>query len=135
MRRYSGAKAVLADVQQNYADMGWITCVGASGTVQALQEIMIAQGAASESPCPSCWSSEPRQNFVWPYRATGPAGLGARTADCISPDRPAILIAIFETLNIDNMTLTGGALREGLIYGMVGRKRDFVMRGNVPPRV
>ncbi|WP_218838969.1 Ppx/GppA phosphatase family protein, partial [Enterococcus faecium] len=31
----------------------------------------------------------------------------------------AILIAIFTELNIQCMTLAGGALREGLVYGML----------------
>lgn len=42
----------------------------------------------------------------------------------VFPSGLAILIAIFEALHIETMTLAGGALREGLIYGMVGRKRD-----------
>ncbi len=35
------------------------------------------------------------------------------------PSGLAILIAIFSELNIQCMTLAGGALREGLVYGML----------------
>ena len=35
------------------------------------------------------------------------------------PSGLAILIAIFTELNIQCMTLAGGALREGLVYGML----------------
>lgn len=38
------AKAILAPVAEKLIQQGWQVCVGASGTVQALQEIMIAQG-------------------------------------------------------------------------------------------
>ncbi len=37
----------------------------------------------------------------------------------VFPSGLAILIAIFETLHIENMILAGGALREGLVYGML----------------
>lgn len=43
----AAAKAVLEKVAEDYRALGWRTCVGASGTVQALQEIMLAQGRAS----------------------------------------------------------------------------------------
>ena len=33
----------------------------------------------------------------------------------------AILIAVFESLSIDSMTVSDGALREGLLYDMLGR--------------
>jgi len=38
------AKATLDPILQQYTELGWDVCVGASGTVQALQEIMLAQG-------------------------------------------------------------------------------------------
>jgi exopolyphosphatase/guanosine-5'-triphosphate,3'-diphosphate pyrophosphatase len=37
----------------------------------------------------------------------------------VFPSGLSILIAIFELLNIDSMTLAGGALREGMVYDMV----------------
>lgn len=37
----------------------------------------------------------------------------------VFPSGLSILIAIFELLSIDSMTLAGGALREGLCYGMI----------------
>lgn len=46
----------------------------------------------------------------------------------VFPSGLAILIAISETLHIENMTLAGGALREGLIYGMVGKNRSCDVR-------
>ena len=37
----------------------------------------------------------------------------------VFPSGLSILIAIFEELKIESMTLAGGALREGLLYGML----------------
>ncbi|MCL4169688.1 UNVERIFIED_CONTAM: hypothetical protein GTU68_038482, partial [Idotea baltica] len=40
----------------------------------------------------------------------------------------AVLIAVFEALNIDEMMVSEGALREGLLYDMVGRIRHEDVR-------
>lgn len=118
-----GAKDVLAQVQQSYLDMGWITCVGASGTVQALQEIMIAQGRSERVTLSKL--NELKEQAIQCGRIDQLVLQGLVPERLtVFPSGLAILIAIFETLHIENMTLAGGALREGLIYGMVGRKRD-----------
>ena len=118
-----GAKAGLAQVQQGYLDLGWITCVGASGTVQALQEIMIAQGRSERVTLSKL--NELKMQAIECGRIDQLALQGLVPERLtVFPSGLAILIAIFEELRIDNMTLAGGALREGLIYGMVGRKRD-----------
>jgi len=45
----------------------------------------------------------------------------------VFPSGLSILIAIFELLEIDSMTLAGGALREGLVYEMVDElKQDDI---------
>ena len=48
----AAAKAVLEKVAEDYRVLGWRTCVGASGTVQALQEIMLAQGKSERVTLP-----------------------------------------------------------------------------------
>ena len=118
-----GAKAVLAQVQQGYLDLGWITCVGASGTVQALQEIMIAQGRSERVTLSKLNELKAQAIECGRIDQLALQGLAPERLT-VFPSGLAILIAIFEELRIDNMTLAGGALREVLIYGMVGRKRD-----------
>jgi exopolyphosphatase/guanosine-5'-triphosphate,3'-diphosphate pyrophosphatase len=46
----------------------------------------------------------------------------------VFPSGLAILIAIFTELNIQCMTLAGGALREGLVYGMLHLSVDQDIR-------
>lgn len=46
----------------------------------------------------------------------------------VFPSGLSILIAIFESLNIESMTLAGGALREGLIYDMMDDLRQDDIR-------
>ena len=119
----AAAKTVLEKVAEDYRALGWRTCVGASGTVQALQEIMLAQGKSERVTLPKL------QELMGQAIACGRLdrlqleGLAAERLT-VFPSGLAILIAIFETLNIESMTLAGGALREGLIYGLLGNNHD-----------
>lgn len=119
----AAAKTVLEKVADDYRVLGWRTCVGASGTVQALQEIMLAQGKSERVTLPKL------QELMGQAIACGKLdqlqleGLAAERLT-VFPSGLAILIAIFETLGIESMTLAGGALREGLIYGLLGNNHD-----------
>ena len=117
------AKAVLAPVAAHYTALGWTTCVGASGTVQALQEIMVAQGRSERVTLSKLHELREQAMQCGQMDQLVLQGLAPERLT-VFPSGLAILIAVFECLHIDTMTLAGGALREGLIYGMVGRKRD-----------
>ncbi|NUA44026.1 Guanosine-5'-triphosphate,3'-diphosphate pyrophosphatase [Dickeya solani] len=55
-RAEQAAREMLRPVKDILRQQGWQVCVGASGTVQALQEIMVAQGWMNTSPSVSCAS-------------------------------------------------------------------------------
>ncbi|MUH96622.1 guanosine-5'-triphosphate,3'-diphosphate diphosphatase [Aliivibrio fischeri] len=114
----AGAKATLAPILQQYTDLGWQTCVGASGTVQALQEIMLAQGMDEVITLAKL---KRLQKQAMQYEHLEELDIDGLTLEraLVFPSGLSILIAIFELLNIDSMTLAGGALREGLCYGMI----------------
>ncbi|MGL5031432.1 MAG: guanosine-5'-triphosphate,3'-diphosphate diphosphatase [Aeromonas sp.] len=117
------AKQVLAPVADDYRALGWHTCVGASGTVQALQEIMLAQGQSERVTLPKLLALMDQTIACGRLDQLQLEGLAAERLT-VFPSGLAILIAIFETLQIDSMTLAGGALREGLIYGLLGNNHD-----------
>ncbi|QHP74960.1 guanosine-5'-triphosphate,3'-diphosphate diphosphatase [Proteus vulgaris] len=112
------AKAILAPVADKLIEQGWQMCVGASGTVQALQEIMIAQGMDELITLPKLERLKHKAIECGKLEELEIEGLTFERA-LVFPSGLAILIAIFETLHIDNMILAGGALREGLVYGML----------------
>jgi exopolyphosphatase/guanosine-5'-triphosphate,3'-diphosphate pyrophosphatase len=96
---------------------GWKVCVGASGTVQALQEIMMAQGMDERITLAKLQQLKQRAIQCGRLEELEIEGLTLERA-LVFPSGLAILIAIFTELNIQCMTLAGGALREGLVYGM-----------------
>jgi exopolyphosphatase/guanosine-5'-triphosphate,3'-diphosphate pyrophosphatase len=112
------ATLLLKPVSNDFISFDWQQCLGASGTPQAITEILITQGISDsiridylydlKQQCIDCVSIDLLQikGLTESRRAIFPSGL-------------AILIALFEQLNIQEMQISGGALREGLIYGML----------------
>lgn len=112
------ARAMLRPVADILRQQGWETCVGASGTVQALQEIMVAQGMDERITLSKLQQLKQRAIQCDKLEELEIEGLTLERA-LVFPSGLSILIAIFEELQIDGMTLAGGALREGLVYGML----------------
>jgi exopolyphosphatase/guanosine-5'-triphosphate,3'-diphosphate pyrophosphatase len=112
------AKFLLEPVANDFINFDWQQCLGASGTPQAITEILVTQGISDsiridyllnlKQQCIDCVTIDLLQidGLTESRRAIFPSGL-------------AILIALFEQLNIQEMQISGGALREGLIYGML----------------
>ncbi|WP_058911763.1 guanosine-5'-triphosphate,3'-diphosphate diphosphatase [Entomohabitans teleogrylli] len=112
------AREVLRPVADELRRHGWKVCVGASGTVQALQEIMMAQGMDERITLSRLLQLKQRAIQCLRLEELEIEGLTLERA-LVFPSGLAILIAIFNELKIDCMTLAGGALREGLVYGML----------------
>jgi exopolyphosphatase/guanosine-5'-triphosphate,3'-diphosphate pyrophosphatase len=112
------AKTTLHPILKQYNDIGWDVCVGASGTVQALQEIMLAQGMDEVITHSKLKRLQKQAMLADHLEELEIDGLTLERA-LVFPSGLSILIAIFELLKIDTMTLAGGALREGMVYGMM----------------
>lgn len=117
-RADDAAQALIAPVREALLRHGWRVCVGASGTVQALQEIMVAQGMDERITLDKLRQLRDRAIECGKLETLAIEGLTPERA-LVFPSGLAILIALFEALHIDSMTLSGGALREGLVYGML----------------
>lgn len=113
------AHTLLKPMIDGFHRYGWQTCVGASGTVQALQEIMLAQGMDEHITLNKLKSLRQQAIECGDIDMLEIEGL-AVDRKLVFPSGLSILIAIFEALQIETMTLSGGALREGLIYSMIG---------------
>ncbi|GLT18983.1 guanosine-5'-triphosphate,3'-diphosphate pyrophosphatase [Vibrio zhanjiangensis] len=125
----AAAKERLRPILTQYTSIGWDVCVGASGTVQALQEIMLAQGMDEVITHAKLKRLQKQAMLTDHLEELEIEGLTLERA-LVFPSGLSILIAIFELLNIDSMTLSGGALREGLVYEMV----DELKQDNIQAR-
>lgn len=114
----NAAKGVFSGVVGEYLGHGWNTCVGASGTVQALQEIMVAQGKSERVTMNKMMALRDKAIECGSLEKLTLEGLQPERLN-VFPSGLAILMALFDVFAINEMTLAGGALREGLVYGMI----------------
>ncbi|HAX26648.1 MAG TPA: guanosine-5'-triphosphate,3'-diphosphate pyrophosphatase, partial [Alteromonas macleodii] len=112
------AHALIADVSSAFLCFDWENCLGASGTPQAITEILVAQGISDAIRLDYLYHLEKQCIECGSIKTLDIDGL-EDNRKAIFPSGLAILISLFEALNIKHMNISGGALREGLIYGML----------------
>ncbi|HEA25798.1 MAG TPA: exopolyphosphatase [Ectothiorhodospiraceae bacterium] len=111
-----------------YSRGKWSQAVGASGTIKSIREIVQANGW-SESGI----SYAGLIKLVQAFRACGSidnlkiAGLKSERKAVIVGGA-VVLLAIFEALDIEVMAVSDWALREGVIYDMLGRDEQENVR-------
>ena len=121
------AREVLSPYVDEFVDAGWSSAVGASGSVQALQEILIAQGFDEVITLERLHLIKEQAIACGHIDRLNIQGL-SEERKLVFASGLAILIAIFERLNIQGMTLSGGALREGLLYSMLPKLQQRNIR-------
>ena len=120
----NAAKQVISTVKVQYSNHQWELTLGASGTIQAVNEVNIAQKLANtlsydllqniKQQCIACQSIE-ALNIVGLEDSRKP----------VFASGLAILIALFESFDIQSMQRSQGALREGLISMMFNGQKTF----------
>ena len=118
------AKAVLDEALNAYRPEDWDVAYGSAGTVGAVGDILAAAGWPA--------GSVNREGLDWLQDKL----INAKSADRVrllglKDDRRAliggglsVLRAVFDLLQIDQMHLTTGGLRHGLLFNMVGTTPD-----------
>ena len=115
------ASRELLGISRNYSQLGWQSCVGASGSVKAVLNSLVHLGYAHETIELSALYKL-RQKLIKLGHTNFIDELGIKKDRAsIFPAGLSILIACFEVLSIEKMNFTTGALREGLLYDIVGR--------------
>src|SRR5574344_125122 len=130
MHAIAAAKDIFTPYISEYKSVGFVNCMGASGTVQALQEIMIANGESEVITLNKLYKLKLDTILCGTISALHIEGVTSERLN-VFPSGLAILIAIFEELSVQAMTLACGALREGVIYSMLGEnscKKDTRVR-------
>jgi exopolyphosphatase/guanosine-5'-triphosphate,3'-diphosphate pyrophosphatase len=118
------ARLELEPIYQAYRRRGWDESVGSSGTVRSIADVLheldpAANGISAEGLLQLARRVEnygslqdlPFESLSGERRSLFGGGL-------------AILLELFDVLGIEHMTVAEGAMREGLLYDMVGRLTD-----------
>jgi exopolyphosphatase/guanosine-5'-triphosphate,3'-diphosphate pyrophosphatase len=109
-------------IQRPYRKMGWDEAVGASGTIRCVANICKEQGWADDGVI----TADALKKMVQHLSDAGTIkdakleGLSEERAAVIAGG-VCVLAAAFERLGIERMLVSDGALREGLLYDLLGR--------------
>lgn len=111
----------LEPMSAEYRRIGWDSPIGASGTILAVQQIVEQQGWCQDGITLAALRRL-RKALIGATHIQDLEldGLQAERAP-VFPGGVAILGAIFEALGIEHMRASSGALREGLLYDLLGR--------------
>lgn len=108
-------------IRKNYADLGWDVAIGCSGTIKAtgriLAELGLTDGTITQEGLRNLLKTFSQSSSV---SALGLTSISERRAQVIEGG-VSVLQGIFRTLNLESMMISEVALREGLIYDMVGK--------------
>lgn len=106
----------------------WQLAVGTSGTARSLRDILeINDYSAADITLEGMMQL--RQEMVRRGHVKNVALNGLKTDRApVLPGGLAIMIGIFEELEVSKMTVAEGALRDGVLYDLLGRQREHDMR-------
>ena len=120
-RAYEEARHQIYPIRHRFGAKRWEECVGSSGTLQAIEAILTqngwAEGGISRG---GLMALEKRLLKFKTMEDIQLDGLAAQRRSVILPG-VAITSALFDVLGIDHMRTSKGALREGVIYDLMGR--------------
>ncbi|CAN0600458.1 unnamed protein product, partial [Ectocarpus sp. 12 AP-2014] len=122
------AQQELLNIRRHFRSVGWQSAVGSSGSIKAIASVLetlkITDGTITLEAM-----TELRQRLVSMGKVEKLGDLGVRAdRQSIFPAGFAILMGAFQSLQIEDMSFAEGALREGLLYDIVGRIRHEDVR-------
>ncbi|HSW13508.1 MAG TPA: Ppx/GppA phosphatase family protein [Solimonas sp.] len=122
------ARIELEFLERQYRRAGWDLAIGSSGTVRGIWRVMMEQGW-----CENEMTAEGLEKVIDLTIARGhvdridfPALREDRRP--VFPGGLAVLAGVFDSLAIERMETSERALREGLIYDLLGRLSDHDVR-------
>jgi exopolyphosphatase/guanosine-5'-triphosphate,3'-diphosphate pyrophosphatase len=123
-RARTAARLELRPIGSRFGELPRERAIGASGTVRAVQAVLTDSGEAGPEI-----TMKRLEGLIEKMISAGHldglkmSGLSAQRKP-VFPGGVAILVEIMSALKIDRMDVSDGALREGILYDMVGRLTD-----------
>ena len=120
-KAYDRARIQAFHIRHQYHSRHWEECVGSSGTLQAIEEILSQHGWSEGGITRKGLAKLEKKLLKFEhFDDIRLEGLSAQRRGVIIPG-VAITSALFDVLEIEHMRTSKGALREGVIYDLMGR--------------
>ena len=114
----------LEPYSESYRELSWEDSIGASGTARSIEKIAIANGWADKGI-----TTEALDNIVDHFLQAGK--IDDINLPGLKEERKTVIVggvivmrAIFLALRIKHMIISDGALREGILYDLIGRTEN-----------
>jgi len=122
------ARLELQPVAEEFRRVGWQKAIGSSGSIKSISKVLIAEGWIRDGI--SLEGLKKLRNVLIDAGDIKKLRLKDLSEErlAIFPSGVAILLAIFEELGISRMTVSDWALREGLVFDLIGRIRHDDIR-------
>ncbi len=108
-------------VRELFRGAGWQTAVGSSGTIKAIRDVVAARGWSEDGISAESLDRLAKALVKFGHvDAIDLKGLGEQRRPVFAGG-VAVLHAVFRNLGVERMEVSDEALREGLLYEMIGR--------------
>lgn len=121
-RAEMAALSEIASIQRHYRRLGWQDPIGSSGTIKAAVAVIAASGDGDASVIERDALLKLRRRLIAFGHLDRVAMEGLKEDRArIFPAGVAILCAVFEAFDLKRMRYSDGALREGVLFDLIGR--------------
>ena len=119
----TAARKEISGIANTYKAAGWDTVVGSSGTIKACRQITVNMGWSNEKEELTREGLEKLKDKLLKYKHVTEMEFVGPKEDrrAVLPAGIAILYAVFDVLGLDKLVYSDGALREGVMYDLLGR--------------
>ncbi len=124
------ARKELSAIANTYMKTGWDTVVGSSGTIKACRQIMVNMNLSDEQDNVTREGLHKLKDKLLKVDHVSKIDFDGLRDDRrqVLPAGLAILYAVFDVLKIEKLAFSDGALREGVMYDLLGRFRHEDIR-------
>lgn len=125
----TAARLQLETAEARYRAAGWALALGSSGTINAIERVLIESQLSPEGITPR--GLRRLADALCEAGRMGRARLEGLAADRrpVLPGGLAILTAVVDALGVERMHAVQSALREGVLVDLLGRRRHEDVRG------
>lgn len=115
------ARIEIATIEQAYRQQGWESVVGSSGTVKAIKNALVENNLYDDGI--TLTGLHQLREKVLKFDSLDDLNINGVKSDrrSVFPSGLAIMIAIFEQLGVEKVRFSDGAMREGILYDLLGR--------------
>lgn len=120
---FAAARREVLVIHGQYQKAGWSSVVGSSGTIKAVRNVLVDKGWADDQECVTYSGVKKLEKLLLKIGHTDKIDLvGVKEhRKAVFPAGVAVLRATMEVLGIEALSYSDGALREGVMYDMLGR--------------